>query len=330
MKPLFSFVTTVYNVESYLKQCIESMVGQTYTNIEIILVDDGSPDACPQICDEYAKADDRIKVIHKKNGGIVSARQAGDDAATGDYIINVDGDDWVEKNYCMKMAIVIDRYHPTIVMCGHYKDYEDKTIEYKLPRRYGFYERKDIEKEIIPIFLQNEHGKGFELSLWAKAVERRRQQRHHLVDVVVNVGEDIACMAPCVYHADSIYIMEDCFYHYRQNPYSMTKNKKAFSWDGPELRGHHLEKHLIPRDENIQQQIYRATVHALFTTTKSQFNRNDVSIDEIKQDIRSKLEYPYYMEAIKKSRFKGLAANLMKYSLQWRWLSLIRLMNRLQ
>jgi glycosyltransferase involved in cell wall biosynthesis len=89
-QPLISVIVPIYKVEEYLPRCIDSILAQTYKNLEIILVDDGSPDKCPAICDEYAKKDSRIKVIHKKNGGVSSARNAGLEAAKGDYIFFVD------------------------------------------------------------------------------------------------------------------------------------------------------------------------------------------------------------------------------------------------
>ena len=98
MEDKISVVIPVYKVEEYLDECLESVVNQTYKNLEIILVDDGSPDNCPKICDEWAKKDNRIKVIHKKNGGISDARNAGIKEATGNYISFVDSDDYIEKN----------------------------------------------------------------------------------------------------------------------------------------------------------------------------------------------------------------------------------------
>ena len=98
-KELISIVIPVYKVELYLEKCIESIINQTYKNLEIIIVDDGSPDNCPQICDEYSKKDKRIKVIHKENGGLSDARNAGIDIATGKYIAFVDSDDYVSDDY---------------------------------------------------------------------------------------------------------------------------------------------------------------------------------------------------------------------------------------
>lgn len=97
--PLISIIVPIYNVELYLRRCLDSVLNQTYTNLEIILVDDGSPDGCPQICDEYAVKDKRIIVIHKENGGLSAARNAGLDICKGEYISFIDSDDWVSEKY---------------------------------------------------------------------------------------------------------------------------------------------------------------------------------------------------------------------------------------
>ena len=102
-QPLISIILPVYGVEDYLEQCVESIVGQTYQNIEIILVDDGSPDRCPQIVDEWAQRDSRIRPVHKQNGGQSSARNLGMELAKGQYITFIDSDDWVAPEYCQRL-----------------------------------------------------------------------------------------------------------------------------------------------------------------------------------------------------------------------------------
>lgn len=116
-KELISIVIPVYKVELYLEKCIESIINQTYKNLEIIIVDDGSPDNCPQICDEYSKKDKRIKVIHKENGGLSDARNAGIDIATGKYIAFVDSDDYVSDDYVEYMYRLIKKYKTQIATC---------------------------------------------------------------------------------------------------------------------------------------------------------------------------------------------------------------------
>lgn len=101
---MFSIIVPVYKVEKYLSTCVNTLINQTYSDIEIILVDDGSPDNCPKMCDEFALKDSRIKVIHKKNGGLSDARNAGINAAAGRYIIFVDSDDYIELDSCEKLS----------------------------------------------------------------------------------------------------------------------------------------------------------------------------------------------------------------------------------
>lgn len=117
-EPLISVIVPIYNVEKYLNKCIESIVNQTYKNLEIILVDDGSPDKCPQICDEWAKKDKRIKVIHKENGGLSDARNTGLDNAKGDFISFIDSDDWISKSMYAILIKEIKKYDCDIIECG--------------------------------------------------------------------------------------------------------------------------------------------------------------------------------------------------------------------
>lgn len=127
-KPLVSVIVPIYNVEKYLEKCVTSIRNQDYTNLEIILVDDGSPDACPQLCDAYAKADKRIRVIHKKNGGLSDARNAGIRVATGDYLAFIDSDDYVDPAFVSTLLHEAQRQDADIVACSLQRVYDDKTV----------------------------------------------------------------------------------------------------------------------------------------------------------------------------------------------------------
>lgn len=107
MENKISVIIPVYNVEKFIERCIDSVINQSYRNLEIILIDDGSSDMCPQICDEYSKRDNRISVIHKKNGGLSDARNAGLDIATGDFVIFVDSDDYIDLTMCEKLISLV-------------------------------------------------------------------------------------------------------------------------------------------------------------------------------------------------------------------------------
>ena len=129
-----SIIVPVYKVEQYLKRCIESLIHQTYKNIELILVDDGSPDSCGGICDEYATSDNRIKVIHKKNGGLSEARNFGIDSATGNYITFVDSDDFVSENYIEYLLYLLKENNAQISICGFVKFTKEEEIIKNQPK----------------------------------------------------------------------------------------------------------------------------------------------------------------------------------------------------
>ncbi len=117
-KPLISVIVPIYNVEKYLERAVSSLTTQTYDNLEIILVDDGSPDSCPALCDELAKLDNRIKVVHKENGGLSSARNAGINIAKGEYLSFIDGDDYVSSDMYELLYRAISENNADIAICG--------------------------------------------------------------------------------------------------------------------------------------------------------------------------------------------------------------------
>lgn len=119
--PKLSVIVPIYNVEPYLRRCVDSVLAQTLADIEIILVNDGSTDGCADICNEYAGKDYRIKVIHKENGGLSSARNAGLDSATGEFIAFVDGDDCISPEMYMKMLTALQKEHADLCVCGYQK-----------------------------------------------------------------------------------------------------------------------------------------------------------------------------------------------------------------
>ena len=125
---LVSIIVPVYKAEKYIHQCIDSLLAQTYRNIEVILVDDGSPDNCGKICDEYAAKDCRVKVIHQQNGGVSVARQTGIDHATGEYSIHADPDDWVEPNMIEELVTKAVADNADMVICDFYRESKSDRI----------------------------------------------------------------------------------------------------------------------------------------------------------------------------------------------------------
>lgn len=301
---LFSIIVPIYNVEDYLDDCITSVLNQSFEYFELILVDDGSKDNSPYICEQYKKKDQRIKVIHKENGGLVSARKAGIAIAKGRYAVCLDGDDWIDKHHLFELSQVIKTYSPDVICFNYYEVIDETYIEYKIPFNKGIYLHEDILKKVYPYAIQTSEGIGFPPTIWAKAYKIDLYRKEQLlVDERIKIGEDAACTIPCMLQANSIYILDKALYYYRRNNISMTKNKKPFSWDVPELIELHLRKRVETNEADLQQQISRRTVHALINVVKTQFYR-DEKYRVITKDIQKELDRPIYKNALENSKFK--------------------------
>ncbi len=302
--PVFSVIVPVYKVEKYIDRCVKSLMDQTFSDIEIILVDDGSPDNCGKMCDEYASKDARVKVIHKENGGVTLARRSGTEASSGEYISYVDGDDWVDERYFEKFYDIVKKHNPDIVFCGAVWAYEDRFVEEKFNCSSGHYCRQDIEEKVFPILIETCEDRSFRASMWGAVLKREKYSDSYWnVDSEIKIGEDQAFIKPCVFSAESMYVMDDCLYFYRQNPTSVTKNKKCRNFEEPLLISKHIEGRINIDMADFKKQLYRYTVHNLFNVAYTQFNQKK-PYREIVREIRKQLKRPYYAEAIAKAEFR--------------------------
>ena len=165
--PLISIIVPCYNVEKYLPKCINSIIRQTYNNLEIWLVDDGSPDRCGQICDEYAAIDNRIKVIHKTNGGLSDARNVAIDKATGEWITFVDSDDYITADYIETLYQLVEKYNCEVAVACHsiFKENEELLCN----------KEQLIEEKMHPLYAVEQmfYQEKFDNSAWAKLYHRR-------------------------------------------------------------------------------------------------------------------------------------------------------------
>ena len=224
---MISIIVPVYNVEKYLKKCVDSILNQTYRNVEIILVDDGSPDNCPAICDSYAKKDKRIRVIHKKNGGLVNARKSGLEIAQGEYIGFVDGDDWIEPEMYELFADMIKKYSPDMVLSDFYYDNNTELSNSEQLFDKEYYDKTALEKLIYPkmLFGGTYYKFGINPCCWSKIYKKELIIKNlPLVDGRIKMGEDAAFTYPCLLDAKSVATIKKPCYHYIFNPESMTKS----------------------------------------------------------------------------------------------------------
>ena len=223
-----SVIVPIFNVEKYLPQCVESILNQTYNKLEIILVDDGSTDSCGAMCNDYAKRDKRVKVLHKNNGGLVSARKAGIEIAQGNYITYVDGDDWLSPNtYEVLMRYILET-KADIVTAGFIEDFRTVQRNYIDTMKPGYYNNELLYKYFYHTMLYDKStgDSGIRPNVWSKIFSREVIFDCQMsVDERINYGEDMACTYPALLKAQSIYVTDKCLYHYRRRADSITGEK---------------------------------------------------------------------------------------------------------
>lgn len=241
-KILVSVIVPVYRAEAYLEACIDSLLAQTYSNLEIILVDDGSPDGCPAICDRYAAKYAHIHAIHKQNSGAGLARKSGLELASGDYVLFVDGDDWLDRDTvtaCVERAI---RDQADCVMFGYIREYPGKRIMNPLfDRDYcwnAVQSEERVHRRIVGLMgeeLREPHRIDNLSSFCMRLLRRDAALKGHFVsERIVGTSEDTIFN---LYALDGCRIsyINRCYYHYRKTDTSMIMSHKpdlADKWDG--------------------------------------------------------------------------------------------------
>lgn len=234
---LLSVIVPVYNTEQYLEKCITSIQNQTYINIEIILIDDGSTDNSGKICDKFAAEDERIKVIHKVNGGLVAARKQGVQVSRGKLITFVDGDDFIETEMYEKMLMRYDAEKPDIISSGlkSVRDIDATVLNYELDEfEEGIYNRKEIENRILERMMWDNRiaKRGITSSVCTKIFRRDLiNQVIQKVDDRLTLGEDAAITYPCFALADKVIIFHQSWYCYVIRTNSMIREKKLTDFE---------------------------------------------------------------------------------------------------
>uniref|UniRef100_UPI004055A044 glycosyltransferase family 2 protein n=1 Tax=Agathobacter sp. TaxID=2021311 RepID=UPI004055A044 len=213
--PEISIIVPVYKVEAYLDRCVESILNQTFTDFELILVDDGSPDNCPKMCDEWAKKDARIRVIHKKNGGASSARNQGLEIAKGRYIGFVDSDDWILSNMYMILYCLSERTDCDISICGITRDFSKEKKSVKEKVIYTTYTQIDYLKKLLKINTQDSNH-----YIWNKLYKSEILKNISFPQLVN--GEDLEFSFLAVLNAKNIVETNQVGYVYCVNPNSIT------------------------------------------------------------------------------------------------------------
>lgn len=291
----FSVIVPIYKVEKYLKKCIESILNQSYKNFELILVDDGSPDNCPHICDNFAKKDNRIMVIHKENEGLVAARNTGLKHATGEYICYVDGDDWINKSLLETVRNkAINKYNPDMVIYNAVRVFEDKTEDIPKGLDEGIYYKNELQEKVYP-YMMYDNRKEFCTGLifpvaWNKIYKSELIKKHFCKDTRIKMGEDNAFVFECLYYSESIYFCDDILYYYNQlNSGSMTNSYDEKRFDNNKILIDYMESNLKDKNEVLNNQLNAFKVYWLIMAIFHEIKCNRPffkSIKHIKQSIK--------------------------------------------
>lgn len=270
-----SVIVPIYKVEKYIHRCIESILNQTYTNLEVILVNDGSPDNCGDIIDNYEKKDTRVKIIHKQNGGLSDARNAGMKIASGDFVVFVDSDDWIENNMIESMVQAMKHYEADIVQSAFYYAYEDKRL---IDNRY--YSTKDEpvildNKSLMYELVINEKVKNF---AWGKLYKTNLIKNIPFKKGVL--FEDVFWAHRVMHSVNTYVIMHDPLYNYFQRDDGIVAKYSPKNMDiliGLKERHQFLEK-FYPnlKEESFKLILKTSLIHynlLLFNRKKIQNNR---------------------------------------------------------
>lgn len=302
----FSVIVPVYKVEEFLAPCIESVLNQTFSDFELILVDDGSPDKCPEICDEYAKKDGRIKVIHKENGGLANARRAGIKVAEGLYVFNLDSDDAIENdtlefayNKITETDCEIVSFAYKWVKGGKEINVTDDGLS------EGFYKKSDIEKHLYPKLLMDKNMGHISYYLSGKAIKREFLLPHQLnVSETISLGEDFCCVIPCYLNAKSVYISKKPAYLYTVRENSMSKEFNAKQIFLVENVINEILKNDFSGIADFDEQLCRYSLFMCFTILAAAAEGNFFKkLDEIVKNIKSSLHY----EKIPNAKFEKIS-----------------------
>ena len=293
---MISVIVPVYKVEKYLRHCVDSILAQTYPDFELLLIDDGSPDGCPKICDEYASRDPRVRVIHKPNGGLISARNEGILAARGDYICIVDGDDWADENMLQFIHDTVAQSPEPLDMvlfAAHnvYEDHLEETIN-EVPE--GFYDRERLQKEVFPYLLTDTRN-GLQVGViqahtWDKAFKRELLVKYYTREERIRVFTDVPMTYECLLHSRNVYICNEHLYMYNKTNEGSIRavSRENLLTESFRYLILYMREHMKGMGPSIDRQLSQYAAMLIIRTGKG-FAKNDPSLRDAVQHMKEGL-----------------------------------------
>lgn len=313
-----SIVVPVYNVEKYLNQCVDSVLAQTYKNIEVILVDDGATDSSPALCDEYAEKDSRVKVVHKKNGGLSSAREAGINNVCGSYVLIVDGDDWIDVDTIRSCVEVVNENNDIgCVMFSYAKEHtNDSYVRHIFQGDKDFLLAEEFVQEIyIRLFglvndrLSFPESLDYLSSCCMKLYRKDLLSEARFIDTKeVGSGEDGIFNIFALKNCESAVYIDRPFYHYRANETSITSSfrpKLVTQWGRLfSIMQEYIDENSLP--SQYQEALNNRIALGILGIGLNGLCSDEMSFSEYKKYVNSYIKSETYISAIKTMKLKNL------------------------
>ena len=303
MENLVTIIIPIYNAEKYLSKTLESVLNQTYKNLEIILINDGSTDNSKEICTKFANEDKRIIFIDKENGGPSEARNKGLEISKGEYIAFVDSDDYLELNYIERLLETLKDKGVQCVLCGYNRVYDQKAE--KIVREESIYLNKE---EFLSSILTVQGGLGF---TWGKLWKREEIQNIRF-NKDIKIGEDaLFCMEACK-NIDKVFILNEALYNYKFNPNSIVRSYDS-EYVNRILTSTKKAKEYIEKEYKDNERILKKinnyiAYHVLLISVNYCFNKkNNLSLVGQIKKLKEICNIKEFKEAIKNSNYDGLS-----------------------
>lgn len=310
--PKLSIVVPVYNVEEYLKRCVLSILNQTFSDWEMILVDDGSSDDSSAICDDYVQKEKRIRVIHKENGGLSSARNAGLKEAKGEYVGFVDSDDTINKEMYAKMIEIAEKTEADFVMSDYMRIPANGSPYLKtLHIRGGLYTKEDIQKDIYPSLIMGSNIDYGPLLSACNCLYRREFLHSNglCFDEDIRWSEDNLFSVKVGYCAESFYYLKgEGFYNYYQNKGTITTSYKKDAWKVYSKMNDYLHEYF--KDKNEYDFTQELKWHMIYYACVCVSQIKSLSKEEAEQELRMILYSPKLTEAFRNVDLSGVNTKL--------------------
>lgn len=303
-----SVIVPIYKSEKYLRRCVDSILNQTYTDLEVILVNDGSPDSCPQICEAYRREDSRVIVLHQKNAGVSAARNTGLDRASGEYITFVDSDDYIEPYMYSKMVRIIKQYDCDIVMCDCVKEFSNYSESYTHNIRSGFYDKSHLVKEYYPhLLIMDNMEYPATISNWLLLFRNNKSFSNIRYIEGVRYSEDWLFGACLLKQASSFYYMKNQnFYHYFMNDQSATHKYVDDKWHDYEILYFKMMEYFKDTDYDFSEQLNKVLLFLIYNAVGEILSTQKLNSVEKVKKAKKILSEEYVREMFSKIKIRSL------------------------